>query len=518
MQDKKIKKNAILLIVIVLYFICTYPFFTPDSVQYFSYIDFFEGLRPLSEWNPVRGWVFPFILWIGEWIAPNGLGTLVVFTLLYIVFLVYIYKIVILVSETMNYSIKQDLIKGLIGVLFCLNPIIYSVSHTILTEFTGAVFLVIQTYYATAFFEKRLREDVGRKDFSGYIVMSSILLILEYFLKQMFFPISVIIVIGYEILLLVKRHTFQMVFRSFLICFLMILSFGGSVAAFGKVTDQSKQTDTFAIILGGLRYFEIEGYEHKDGNTQMPLYIEGVHKVSVMNDEEKVIEEFDYEFDGTFNSSVKFLLKCMRTNSERFFKGYCDNYMLLCDLYERPAINDIIQYQTGPVIRGNMFKNLFNLNGTRNISQEFRNFFQMYLRERINTEQLMNTYSTLGWDFWNLRVLEYRDVSESLVGKVIGQEAVFNIYIIGYAFMLLISPVSAIYAFVKYCHRQNFYYAVQCILHLFTFSQIMLFTLSGCVVDRYMFVGYAAELMGLLLGIVFFPNIHNKAIIHLKKR
>ena len=55
-------RKVIYYISLVLFFFSTYIFLLPDSVQYYDYLDFFEGIRPLEQWNPDRGFVFSFIL------------------------------------------------------------------------------------------------------------------------------------------------------------------------------------------------------------------------------------------------------------------------------------------------------------------------------------------------------------------------------------------------------------------------------------------------------------------------
>lgn len=494
---------------IILFFICTYPYFLTDSVQYFSYIDFFEGIRPLSEWNPDRGFVYPFLLWLGTIIAPGGLGLMVIFTICYLIFLIYIYKLITLVLRSLKYEICDRAIRWFIIILFCINPVIYSCSHVVLTEFFSAVLLMIQFYYATLFFIERTQDKQGPKRIIWYTILVSILIVLEYFLKQMYFPISVVIVVMYEILYVIRRYSLKNMMASLGICLVMMLSLVASVKVFSSVTDQSAQTDSFAIVMGGLRYFEVEGAEHKDGDIRISHYYVGTKKVRIMDDMENVIDEFDYEFTGTFGNSLNFIFTCLKQNPERVIQGYWDNYMLLCGFYQRPWENGVISYQTGRVIRGNIFINLFDLDeeAPQNLTQEIRNSFLVYLLNgNVNTGQLMETYSTLGWSFWNQRVLNYRDVGGSLVGRFVGLSFIFNGAMLLWSVLIFFSPIFGIYSFVRYCRNRkeisSLYYAAQCVLNIFAVSQILFFSLTGCVVDRYMFAAYVTQLSGLMLMLI----------------
>ena len=154
MNYLKNNKRVLATVLLMFYFISTYPLFTPDSVSYYSYLDFFRGTKDLSEWFATRGFVFPFFLWIGTLIAKNGIGLLVVLCILYMLFILLIYEIIeILIVKTEKVKRRS---KGMIFLLIVINPIVYVMSHLVLTEFLAGVFLTFQIYLCISYFKMRL--------------------------------------------------------------------------------------------------------------------------------------------------------------------------------------------------------------------------------------------------------------------------------------------------------------------------------------------------------------------------
>ena len=67
------------------------------------------------------------------------------------------------------------------------------------------------------------------------------------------------------------------------------------------------------------------------------------------------------------------------------------------------------------------------------------------------------------------------------------------------------APVLAIYYFVRYCKEKevtSVYYAFQTVINVFIFSQMLFFSFTGFIVDRYMFVGYVAGILSMLIMFV----------------
>ena len=501
-------RKVIYYISLVLFFFSTYIFLLPDSVQYYDYLDFFEGIRPLEQWNPDRGFVFPFILWMGTMITSNVLGILVIFSVIYIFSFVYIIKTLQLILKYENVEISDAYVYICVFIVLGINPIIYSCYHVVLTDFVSAFWVIIQFYVSTKFLLYRITDRKYEKHkYFLYCIISCILIILEYFTKQMYFPISLVIVLFYEIFYVIKRKEIKNFIYSAILLVAMLFALVGSVKIFGQVTDSSKKQDSFAIIAGGLRYFEVEGYEHKDGDIRISHYYQGKRKVYIKDDNEENIDEFVYNFDGSFGNTVKFVFLCLKKNPQRFFQGYYDNYMLLSGFYSRPWEHDYIQYQTGRVVRHDILKNLYDI-GTpeiKNLSQEIKTSFIPYiLIENVDTQWLVTGWGKNGWSFWNDRVLNYREIGGSLVGKILGKSFFYSISMSLWAVLITISPLRFVFYIYKYCKKRekSIYYSAQAVLNVFCTSQIVFFSITGCVVDRYLLAGYMAVLISFMLFIL----------------
>ncbi len=63
---------GIMTLLMTVVFWTVYPIFTYDSFVYLTYLDYFEGVKRISEWDPMRGFTFPLLLWIGRKLNPSS--------------------------------------------------------------------------------------------------------------------------------------------------------------------------------------------------------------------------------------------------------------------------------------------------------------------------------------------------------------------------------------------------------------------------------------------------------------
>ena len=91
---KKVFKNykrIIFLILLVVSFFSATLTITWDSAHYLSYVDIFEGVSPITNWDIVRGPIFPIFIYIGDILfGKSSIGLL---CLVFILYLSYCYII-----------------------------------------------------------------------------------------------------------------------------------------------------------------------------------------------------------------------------------------------------------------------------------------------------------------------------------------------------------------------------------------------------------------------------------------
>lgn len=503
----RVFSRKILYILGCLLFFSTYILITSDSVEYYYYIDIFSGKMPLDEWNPERGILMPLILFIGKIVSNNAQGILFVFCVFY---LLLCWGVVSFLRFIDN-NAYEWLINLLVFVFLVLNPIVFSFSHTILTEFPAAVLTVFSFAIGFIFLQLRIKNAEKERKYSIiYIILSLFETLLFSMLKTNYIPIILVVICGFEFVLLLEKRNKKNAFYLLVLLMACFIEIG----VYSKITTgiSGYKGDGGAVVIGGLRYFEIENADHKDGSTRIPAYLSGKRMISVMDDNENVIKEFDYEFESSFLNHLGFVVECFKECPQRAFAGYVDNYMLICDLYGRPWDDGKpIQYQTGHVIKGNIFNNLFDNNGKKQINQEYRTF-NTWIREDIDTEWLVSVFKSNNWNFWNEHVEPYRDINGGLIGRSICANTWFDFFLFLYSMMVLISPVMFIYSLILLLKNRSSFVILHFVGSAVVFSQVMMLAISGAVVDRYMFPAFLLLIILLIIDVRYIIQTTMKGI------
>lgn len=158
-----------------------------DGSWYYNYLKYFRGEESLGEWNTIRGFSFPLILYfITCLFGDNVNGMLFGFYMFYI-------GLIILSMKLLNTIIKENkLEKGQIRywivyiALFMFNPLIIGYSHTLLTEAVMPFFYMLGIYLNFKWNE--ITFENNRKKFIIYSIILILLGIFIWFIKQPYAP------------------------------------------------------------------------------------------------------------------------------------------------------------------------------------------------------------------------------------------------------------------------------------------------------------------------------------------
>lgn len=194
-------------ILLVLLFIITVLYFlvpilvTPDSIEYYEYLDIFYGNVPFSNWNIVRGPSLPAVFYIGTLLFGNStlgfLSTTYIFFLITILSLHYLLNIIFHKYEIGRW--KKFFIRLVVIAFVFFNPILFGYSHALLTEFVAIPLSIISIILSW----KWLKVDffVNQRKYILYTLTFSFLFVFLWFLKQpyfslVFFPVLVSLVLS----------------------------------------------------------------------------------------------------------------------------------------------------------------------------------------------------------------------------------------------------------------------------------------------------------------------------------
>lgn len=492
--------NILLLVLAAFLFGLLDPRYTPDSVEYISYLDFFEGVKPFSQWPVRRGGVFPFLLWIGTRLSYNTIGISIILNIMFITMIYYFVRSLDLLMQIYKVTYKAYVLKFVAVMIFIiLNPLIYGMYHMVLTDSISATLFVIIFYYVLKYYTK-LTENRCRKKRLFYYALFVILTLIAWFLKQMFFTITCVLLFLILLLHLFQKRKKDALYIGITICSAFFVLF--AMNGLSETDTKSETTSGFSLmILGGERYFEIEDYKMDDGNIFLNIPVKGNHKICVKDDTYNTIKMFEYNFkDGKTLDYIKYIFKCFQNAPYRFIKGYWDNVLLLCGFAERNVQDGVIRYQTGPVNYISIFDILTGNTSTSdkttnwNISSENENLVLDYLKYQHNSDAYLSYYTNI--PTWTERMEYFRSESDNEFVRNISKGIWSRLHLVIYALFTVSSlPCFLVSGIMLLRKHEDFIWYSVFLLSGFSFAHMMMLTMTGCVVDRYMFAVYVAQVL-----------------------
>lgn len=473
--------------------------FTFDSVWYFTYLDFFEGIKPLSEWPAVRGFMFPFILWAGRSLfGANSFGINVTFYIFYLIQAVYLIKLFNILTG--NYSINKSIKYILIFFMFLINPMFYAYYHIVLTEGISITYVVVFTYYAFKNYIYGMENDkIGKKRIICYIAFVSMFSVIVWFTKEMFFTIPIFIFISFEVLVLIKKFSIKKLLVSVGSLLIVISILATSISCFKSIVN-TEGNDVFGPrIFAGMRYFVVGEYGFLEELT-------GEKTVSVVNENYEAIDTFKYNFDDKNKSLKDYYLYCLKNYPYKVIQGYIDNYIILCGIYESlPYIDKngatiVANVQNNPISKNNIFTNIISHSGNFDISGENKFLALNLLKSSYNPNNDFASRAKGPGTYYTQKVEVYTEAnSNNIVKDFISGRIYSTLAQILYSLCIFIQLPLFIISTVFYCKSKRremvYFYGFNAALCAFSFVHTMELVIGSTVIDRYMIPAYAAMLV-----------------------
>lgn len=340
-KQKQLAIGVIIFTTMVSIFFSINIILSVDSVWYYSYVDFFEGRASFSDWHPIRGPLFPFLLHISSKLfGYTYTGTAIFSFILYVITGYYLFK---LVKELeLNKKINEDTLYCFIIIGILLNPIFLGYYHLVLTEMVLSTFSIISLYYIIKTHNKMTKskeEKIISKNIILRTVFISIFTVCSYSVKQFGLAVTIFPFITSEIILIINNKKWKdKVKRTgvLLLSFIIIgLTFTGYKSMWNKVTlSENAISESSALridrrIKNGVRYFELEDIDRM-GNQKV--------RVSNRNGETQV---FDFNNEASIKNTAQYLAACFVNAPDRFVAGYIDNYLVISNIYEKTT-RDIV--------------------------------------------------------------------------------------------------------------------------------------------------------------------------------
>lgn len=173
-------KYTVLLITVFLVFFSFPPVITYDSSHYINYVHILEDPSTLNLWDPVRGPMFPFLLFLIKHIF--GFSPQI---FLAIQFILYIFTFHLLIK--LNHTILKKKVIFISSFLFLFNPILIGYFHSVLTEIIAIPLLLLTTIFSLKILNTN--KNINKNIFIKNLLISSTLSVFTWQLKQPYYAL-----------------------------------------------------------------------------------------------------------------------------------------------------------------------------------------------------------------------------------------------------------------------------------------------------------------------------------------
>lgn len=320
------------------------------------------------------------------------------------------------------------------------------------------------------------------------------MLVLNWFLKQSYFAIVLFISVPVEFFgAIMNKKEWK---KHLLYTVVLLLCLGGTLFSSIKIwTNLTKPSEGRNLLkmVTDLRYFQPEN-----------IYLEGKQRVSIKDNEYNEISSFNYNYKNTVDNYLVYMAKCFRENPERVIRGYWDNYLTICDIYYRP-MEENINYAYGKIVKGNIWNNILGNINDISISSENRTLILNSVKANLdNTETIRGTEESLKkMGIFSEKVKNYYfRTGDNFVIKFITNPFGSAIACLLFSLLTFFSPVIFFYCFIKGVRENKLeYYAPEIIISLFSTLYILMNTITGAVIDRYIIQTYLGNMLIVIIYI-----------------
>jgi hypothetical protein len=514
------------LVFLVIFYFSFSIILTFDSAHYMLYVEIFEGNRPFSSWDIVRGPVFPVLIFLSNLLFGKMVQGLLIFTFVfYIIMLFSAYKIIL--GFTKEKSRERKIAFILFFLLVILNPMIFGYFHTLLTEFLAISISVLSCYVSW----KLLFLDYKNNKIKYFLILLYFVISvpLVWFLKQPYVSIVLFPLLISVIISLVDSRQRKTSLSKILILLLSLLSLIIGVFTWNhylkwKDIEVDTKRESFNVLgyqlVSALSNFKIiddfEKDDLLDGEFLNSSEISDINKnqqevkiVEVYNIQKELIDKMLLYTDskGLVNTKqgIKFVLKAFKEHPILVLDSYKSNYLLTVNIYGQRRF-EIEGIRKKELIREFKFTRCFqNCNIAMGITSVRSNIFSIaeFMRPQIkNYIQFMEPPYLLrtGLDLFR---------KPSIIS--------FNFFLLILPVVLLISILYTVFGRkkIKAFSRDRMYLVI--ILLSYSFLHILSHIITGGNLDRYASPAYITTVLG-YLGFVFVLLSNEKLNSKIKSR
>lgn len=469
-----------------------FPIYSYDSAWYLTYLEYFSGNKPLSEWNAVRGFTFPVILWIAHIIKAGSWGIEFVLCFFYMLWGYYLFKTLRFVKSTCFQKKINICDSILVFILALMNSVLWGYFHLVLTECISVSLQMVYAYYAIKFYINRKNQCALKNEYWIFLLLSCIMTILFWFLKQSFVTNTLLLIIIFEILTWFDKPALKKIMYSIGLIICIAVSLKCTTISWNKIigTD-TNYTNSFANRFNMMRYIVVSD-RYNGGN------------VSVMNDDWEVIDSFEYTYENSFSGVLKFWFTCLIKYPDRVLMGYIDNYLLMSDLYQNINTDRMeeIRYEYGPVARDRIWETISGQSKNLDISGEH----VMLVRNRIinvydASKEMEGNSILLEENGYSTTFLEdYNNINfPNFITSFLSGKICWTFSMMVYALLMVTTPFLLVVCFVLYLKKRKAIVGIFLALSFYAFLFTIMHVVEGLPIDRYAIPAYSSMLFAFIL-------------------
>ena len=482
-----------------------------DSAHYMSYVNIFEGVLPWSNWDVVRGPVFPFIIYFGNFVFGKSAQGLIMNTYMYyLIMLIFSYKLLNYFFENINISKKKKSVWiTIIMFLIIINPIIFGFCHSLLTEFVAIALAVLSCYLAVLWVDCDYKQATKKYVFlSIYFVIFTVI---SWFLKQPYVSVSLFVIIVACFINVFQIRNLKNAFIRFgvVICCIvfLIVSMQGWNAFLRKMgnnpdTDRNPTNSLGNQLIIAVDFLKIDNNQDEIKSVNYVNY-------SKLSDKEKSevkklikkkqeyliinyykgnkIKEADYLLCNNGNVStfvaLKYIFRAFLNHPVRIIDSYLTNYLSLIDIYSTRSEDGVAFYSNKK----------FDLNFSSEIEIIA---FRPYVYGSSNIFYMLPEM--------NDRVKNYEQANYTFKGLNFIMRVLGRLYLYLFKLLFLLFPLLFIVSvLVRIFGKNND--KKKCILNLiiilfgFSFLHVMLHVVTGAIIDRYIVPVFIPVFLGFVM-------------------
>ena len=200
-------KNIIIILLLIWVFFSFSIILLYDSAHYLKYVEIFKGHISISNWDIVRGPLFPLLLLISNVLFSKSVQGFLI--MLFLFFLGTIYITNKLLNILLNKNKYKKVLIPILLVVLLFNPMIFGYYHVILTEFVSITLSLLSIYFAYQY--------LNAKNKKKYIAFFIIATPLAWLIKQPYVACVLLPFIASSILLIIKERKLKVLGYSALI-------------------------------------------------------------------------------------------------------------------------------------------------------------------------------------------------------------------------------------------------------------------------------------------------------------